>query len=60
VKLGELYGETDPNTFDWTDGLIAMAVRRFTKELSRHDHHGDGRPGTAMSDATQVSCTDSL
>ncbi|WAR20146.1 DYH6-like protein, partial [Mya arenaria] len=52
VKLGELYGETDPNTFDWTDGLIAMAVRRFTKELTKMDLPGDGRPGTGMSDIT--------
>ncbi|GFO34548.1 dynein heavy chain 1, axonemal, partial [Plakobranchus ocellatus] len=34
VKLGELYGETDPNTFEWSDGLIANATRRFCKDLS--------------------------
>ena len=34
VKLGELYGETDPNTFEWTDGLIATATRRFARELT--------------------------
>nr|KAI8735296.1 dynein heavy chain 6; axonemal-like [Biomphalaria glabrata] len=34
VTLGELYGETDPNTFEWSDGLIANATRRFSKELS--------------------------
>ncbi|KAH9496161.1 Dynein heavy chain 6, axonemal [Bulinus truncatus] len=33
VTLGELYGETDPNTFEWSDGLIANATRRFSKEL---------------------------
>lgn len=33
VKLGELYGETDPNTFEWSDGLIAKATRRFAKEM---------------------------
>ena len=33
-KLGELYGESDPNTFEWSDGLIASTVRRFAKELS--------------------------
>ena len=32
VKLGELYGETDPNTFEWSDGLIASATRRLAKE----------------------------
>ncbi|XP_035825271.1 dynein heavy chain 6, axonemal [Aplysia californica] len=34
VKLGELYGETDPNTFEWSDGLIANATRKFSKDLS--------------------------
>ncbi|XP_059157269.1 dynein axonemal heavy chain 6-like [Physella acuta] len=34
VTLGELYGETDPNTFEWSDGLIANATRQFSKELS--------------------------
>ena len=32
VKLGELYGETDPNTFEWSDGLIATATRKFARE----------------------------
>jgi hypothetical protein len=34
VKLGELYGETDPLTFEWSDGLIASATRRFAKDLA--------------------------
>ncbi|KAH3851244.1 hypothetical protein DPMN_093724, partial [Dreissena polymorpha] len=55
VKLGELYGETDPNTFDWTDGLIAMCVRKFTKELMKIDVPGDGRPGTGMSTVTDMT-----
>lgn len=33
MKLGELYGETDPNTFEWTDGLIASATRKFAKDF---------------------------
>ena len=56
VKLGELYGETDPNTYDWSDGLIAMAVRKFSKELSKHSS-GDDRPstsGSVMTDHTRV------
>ena len=32
VKLGELYGETDPHTFEWSDGLIATATRRFARD----------------------------
>ncbi|XP_067943512.1 dynein axonemal heavy chain 6-like [Watersipora subatra] len=34
-QLGELYGESDPNTFEWSDGLIASTVRRFAKELNQ-------------------------
>ena len=30
--MGELYGQTNPNTLEWTDGLLASAVRRFAKE----------------------------
>lgn len=46
-KLGELYGESDPNTFEWSDGLIASTVRRFAKELSadtsgKVDKHATG------------------
>ena len=32
VQLSELYGATDPTTFEWTDGLIAMATRKFTHQ----------------------------
>ncbi|XP_053375273.1 dynein axonemal heavy chain 6-like isoform X4 [Mercenaria mercenaria] len=56
VKLGELYGETDPNTYDWTDGLIAMCVRKFTKELTKMDLPGvDGRPSTSASSVPDTS-----
>ncbi len=34
VKMGELYGQTNPNTLEWTDGLLASAVRRFAKEAA--------------------------
>ncbi|XP_071833092.1 dynein axonemal heavy chain 6-like isoform X4 [Apostichopus japonicus] len=40
VKIGELYGQTDPNTLEWTDGLLASAIRRFSRESS-HSFHGD-------------------
>lgn len=43
-KLGELYGESDPNTFEWSDGLIASTVRRFAKELS-NDAKSDNKTG---------------
>ena len=34
VSMGELYGETDPNTFEWSDGLISTATRRFAREMA--------------------------
>ncbi|XP_071996145.1 dynein axonemal heavy chain 14 isoform X2 [Engystomops pustulosus] len=32
VTLGELYGEINPNTMEWSDGLLASAVRTFTQQ----------------------------
>lgn len=57
VKLGELYGETNPNTFEWTDGLIAMATRRFARELSaitsQEDTHRT-QAGSSASNAVSI------
>ena len=33
VSLGELYGQVDPSTMEWSDGLVASAVRAYAKEL---------------------------
>jgi dynein heavy chain len=42
VRLGELYGETDVNTFEWSDGLIASATRKFAQAaapaITSHKH----------------------
>lgn len=42
VRLGELYGETDVNTFEWSDGLIASATRKFAQAaapaITGHKH----------------------
>lgn len=35
VTLGELYGEMNTTTFEWTDGLIARAARSFSRAKSR-------------------------
>ncbi|XP_073527968.1 dynein axonemal heavy chain 14 isoform X2 [Phyllobates terribilis] len=35
VTLGELYGEINPNTMEWSDGLLASAVRAFTQHSAR-------------------------
>jgi dynein heavy chain len=29
VTIDELYGRSDPNTLEWTDGLLANAIRQF-------------------------------
>ncbi|XP_063298016.1 dynein axonemal heavy chain 14 [Pelobates fuscus] len=35
VSLGELYGEINPNTMEWSDGLLASAVRSFAEHSSK-------------------------
>ncbi|XP_069582586.1 dynein axonemal heavy chain 14 [Ranitomeya imitator] len=35
VSLGELYGEINPNTMEWSDGLLASAVRTFTQHSAK-------------------------
>ena len=63
VKMGELYGETNLTTLEWTDGLLAAAVRRFAKEATITTAGEDGgsepRPSTVMSgtDAGRSSVT---
>ena len=32
LTLGELYGEFDSNTTEWTDGLLSSHVRKFVQE----------------------------
>lgn len=54
VKLGELYGETDPNTYEWTDGLIATATRKFAREIASTPSE-DGRPSTAATAMTAAT-----
>ncbi|XP_062938980.1 dynein axonemal heavy chain 14 [Cynocephalus volans] len=29
VSLGELYGQLDPNTMEWTDGLLSATIRSY-------------------------------
>lgn len=66
VHSSELFGDFDPYTRDWTDGLIALATRKFSNELQQQ--HGtpeehSGRPVstagnmTNISDASQVCCS---
>ncbi|KAK7488391.1 hypothetical protein BaRGS_00020365, partial [Batillaria attramentaria] len=60
VKLGELYGETDPHTFEWTDGLIATATRRFAKESaspvpSVSEDNKSARPVSSLTDVSTAT-----
>ncbi len=32
ISMGELYGEEDPLTKDWMDGLASKIIRKFTKD----------------------------
>ncbi|XP_038654802.1 dynein heavy chain 14, axonemal-like [Scyliorhinus canicula] len=35
ITLGELYGYVDQSTMDWSDGLLAQAMRKFAKDLQK-------------------------
>ena len=54
VKLGELYGETDPLTFEWSDGLIATATRRLAKEANLTSAAGADEPGRPASGSVRM------
>ncbi|KAK3576323.1 hypothetical protein CHS0354_039732 [Potamilus streckersoni] len=62
VKLGELYGATDPNTFEWTDGLIATATRKFTKELGQTSFQVEDvtRPNSGVTNMTDFTRPSSM
>jgi hypothetical protein len=34
VSLGNLYGEIDAASFEWTDGFVARSFRNFSKKYS--------------------------
>ncbi|KAL8598268.1 hypothetical protein ACOMHN_035218 [Nucella lapillus] len=59
VKLGELYGETDPHTFEWSDGLIATATRRFAKDTASvvpsMNEDKSTRPMSTMTDISTMT-----
>ncbi|XP_073755948.1 dynein axonemal heavy chain 14 isoform X3 [Callorhinus ursinus] len=56
ITVGELYGQLDPNTMEWTDGLLSTAVRNYvyfnTARNSKKD--SDFRLKSRISDASNV------
>ncbi|XP_053163841.1 dynein axonemal heavy chain 14 isoform X5 [Hemicordylus capensis] len=46
ITLGELFGQTDPSTLEWSDGLLSSAVRSFAKisvkKPKKKDHSAGG------------------
>ncbi|XP_042301519.1 LOW QUALITY PROTEIN: dynein axonemal heavy chain 14 [Sceloporus undulatus] len=44
VTLGELFGETNPSTMEWSDGLLSSAVRSFAKLAVRKPKKKDTNP----------------
>eukprot|EP00111_Clytia_hemisphaerica_P023720 TCONS_00069889-protein len=45
LTLGELYGQFDANTAEWTDGILSYAIRNYAlqnteKPSDKEEHHG--------------------
>ncbi|XP_031643456.1 dynein heavy chain 6, axonemal [Oncorhynchus kisutch] len=59
VSFGELYGQVDPNTLEWSDGLFASAVRTYAKELFEQDNKTskDSESRNTSSDVLSESTT---
>ncbi|XP_029448950.1 dynein heavy chain 14, axonemal isoform X2 [Rhinatrema bivittatum] len=53
VTLGELFGEMDPNTMEWSDGLLASAVRKFAKHPTKEFEKEEA--GDSQTSAAQLS-----
>ncbi|XP_074241361.1 dynein axonemal heavy chain 14 isoform X3 [Saimiri boliviensis] len=61
ITLSELYGQLDPNTMEWTDGLLSATIRSYvyfsTPENSKKDI--DPRLTSRISDLSNVFKLDS-
>lgn len=57
ITVSELYGQLDPNTMEWTDGLLSTAVRNYVyfnnaRNLKKNSDFG---LKSRISDASNVS-----
>nr|XP_054364461.1 dynein axonemal heavy chain 14 [Mirounga angustirostris] len=56
ITVGELYGQLDPNTMEWTDGLLSTAVRNYVYFNTARNSKKDSDFGlkSRISDASNV------
>ena len=50
ITLGQLYGEIDETTMEWSDGLLAAAIRIFSKQSNLV--YKEVIPGTSAQEGT--------
>ena len=50
LELGELYGQFDANTAEWTDGVLSYAVRNYALHNVEHDNKDGGDSGVETKD----------
>lgn len=57
ITLSELYGQLDPNTMEWTDGLLSSTVRNYVYSNTARHSKKDSDLGlkSRISDASNVS-----
>ncbi|XP_029790782.1 dynein heavy chain 14, axonemal [Suricata suricatta] len=61
ITVSELYGQLDPNTMAWTDGLLSTAVRNYAYANTARNSNKDSGLGlkSRISDAANVFQLDS-
>lgn len=57
ITVGELYGQLDPNTMEWTDGLLSATIRNYVycNSLKSSKKDGDLVLKSRISDLSNVS-----